>query len=233
MGIKSMDRYVRTRLYFTSESHLHSLFNILRFSGFVAKEKGKEIAELPSEAKVKLSEMAELGYLTHIIIRLYEIISRVGPESSNSGIKKKLEDQDPPQPYPQRFRISVSLGDGVVFEKITDSEEKNKIFEKLRRVDDGYDLCYDNSESDKDVSHETDDESSKSMPVSRSYRPTAEEKVTEVLPPEHDWVSKRCSAELRPCAPMIRLWDNLAAADFDKLVHFAVHTKLDKQTTDQ
>lgn len=38
MGIKSGDRHVRTRLYFTSESHLHSVMNVLRFTSQVSNE---------------------------------------------------------------------------------------------------------------------------------------------------------------------------------------------------
>src|SRR5690606_7274188 len=35
MGIKSSERHVRTRLYFTSESHIHSTLNVLRLRGQV------------------------------------------------------------------------------------------------------------------------------------------------------------------------------------------------------
>lgn len=34
-GVISPNRHVRTRLYFTSESHVHSLFNILEYGGLV------------------------------------------------------------------------------------------------------------------------------------------------------------------------------------------------------
>ena len=34
-GVVSPNRHVRTRLYFTSESHVHSLLNILQFGGLV------------------------------------------------------------------------------------------------------------------------------------------------------------------------------------------------------
>ena len=32
-GVASPERFVRTRLYFTSESHIHSLLNMLRYGG--------------------------------------------------------------------------------------------------------------------------------------------------------------------------------------------------------
>jgi inositol hexakisphosphate/diphosphoinositol-pentakisphosphate kinase len=34
-GVSSPSRHVRTRLYFTSESHIHSLVSILRYGGLV------------------------------------------------------------------------------------------------------------------------------------------------------------------------------------------------------
>lgn len=33
LGVSSPERFVRTRLYFTSESHIHSLLNMLRYGG--------------------------------------------------------------------------------------------------------------------------------------------------------------------------------------------------------
>ena len=35
IGINSLGRCVRTRLYFTSESHLHTLLNVMRFPRWV------------------------------------------------------------------------------------------------------------------------------------------------------------------------------------------------------
>ena len=32
-GVASPERFVRTRLYFTSESHIHSLLNMFRYGG--------------------------------------------------------------------------------------------------------------------------------------------------------------------------------------------------------
>ena len=34
-GVSSPGRHVRTRLYFTSESHIHSLLTVLRYGGLL------------------------------------------------------------------------------------------------------------------------------------------------------------------------------------------------------
>jgi hypothetical protein len=66
LDISSPSRNVRTRLYFTSESHLHTLLNVLRCSDDVAPI-------ISDEGKKMLESTAELGYLTQIVIRLFEI----------------------------------------------------------------------------------------------------------------------------------------------------------------
>ncbi|KAH9247348.1 hypothetical protein BASA81_015065 [Batrachochytrium salamandrivorans] len=72
MGIKNADRHVRTRLYFTSESHLHALINVLRFAHLFNPSLPK-----PTEAALrKLMEMEELSYLCHVVIKLYEVSER-------------------------------------------------------------------------------------------------------------------------------------------------------------
>jgi hypothetical protein len=60
-----MGRRVRTRLYFTSESHLHTLLNVLRFA--------KDRTSVLSEQGVSiLNGTNELCYLTQVVIRLFE-----------------------------------------------------------------------------------------------------------------------------------------------------------------
>jgi len=74
VGIKSSDRHVRTRLYFTSESHMHSMLNVIRFAHLADDT-------LPSPSRsalVKLEETEELGYLSHIVFRLFEVMSETG-----------------------------------------------------------------------------------------------------------------------------------------------------------
>lgn len=67
-GVSSPDRHVRTRLYFTSESHIHSLVTALQFGGLLdvkADEQWKRSMEF-------LSAISELNYLSQIVIMLYE-----------------------------------------------------------------------------------------------------------------------------------------------------------------
>lgn len=86
LPIQSLGRRVRSRLYFTSESHLHSLLNVLRFPSVV-----------PSPLSVKgqdiIANASELCYLTQIVIRLFE-------------------DNQKPRDDPRRFRVEVLFSPG-------------------------------------------------------------------------------------------------------------------------
>ncbi|XP_016518862.1 inositol hexakisphosphate and diphosphoinositol-pentakisphosphate kinase 2-like isoform X9 [Poecilia formosa] len=67
-GIMSPGRHVRTRLYFTSESHVHSLLSIFRYGGLLDEEKDQQW----KRAMDYLNEVSELNYMTQIVIMLYE-----------------------------------------------------------------------------------------------------------------------------------------------------------------
>ncbi|XP_063309719.1 inositol hexakisphosphate and diphosphoinositol-pentakisphosphate kinase 2 isoform X2 [Pelobates fuscus] len=64
-GVMSPERHVRTRLYFTSESHVHSLLSILRFGALCDDEQWKRAMDY-------LNFVNELNYMTQIVIMLYE-----------------------------------------------------------------------------------------------------------------------------------------------------------------
>ncbi len=89
LTIKSVGRQVRTRLYFTSESHLQALLNVLRYpidgQHQIVSSGGKEICD----------RTQELCYLTSFVLRLYE---------------------DPNKYYddPSRFRVEVMFSPGAV-----------------------------------------------------------------------------------------------------------------------
>ncbi|XP_016116405.1 inositol hexakisphosphate and diphosphoinositol-pentakisphosphate kinase 1-like isoform X3 [Sinocyclocheilus grahami] len=67
-GVMSPGRHVRTRLYFTSESHVHSLLNIFRYGGLLDEQKDEQW----KQAIDYLSAVTELNYMTQIVIMLYE-----------------------------------------------------------------------------------------------------------------------------------------------------------------
>ncbi|XP_026094762.1 inositol hexakisphosphate and diphosphoinositol-pentakisphosphate kinase 2-like isoform X4 [Carassius auratus] len=67
-GVMSPGRHVRTRLYFTSESHVHSLLNIFRYGGLLDEQKDEQW----KQAMDYLSAVNELNYMTQIVIMLYE-----------------------------------------------------------------------------------------------------------------------------------------------------------------
>ncbi|KAL6106349.1 ppip5k1 [Pungitius sinensis] len=67
-GVMSPGRHVRTRLYFTSESHVHSLLSVFRYGGLLDEEKDQQW----KQAMDYLSAVTELNYMTQIVIMLYE-----------------------------------------------------------------------------------------------------------------------------------------------------------------
>ncbi|XP_078804575.1 inositol hexakisphosphate and diphosphoinositol-pentakisphosphate kinase 2 isoform X36 [Oryzias latipes] len=67
-GVMSPGRHVRTRLYFTSESHVHSLLNMFRYGGLLNEENDQQW----KQAMEYLSAVNELNYMTQIVIMLYE-----------------------------------------------------------------------------------------------------------------------------------------------------------------
>jgi inositol hexakisphosphate/diphosphoinositol-pentakisphosphate kinase len=88
LSINSMGRRVRSRLYFTSESHLHSLLNVLRFPSSAASplsQKGQDI----------LASASELCYLTQVVLRLFE----------------------EPVTFSRRFRVEIMFSPGKLCER--------------------------------------------------------------------------------------------------------------------
>ncbi|KAL1140765.1 hypothetical protein AAG570_000695 [Ranatra chinensis] len=67
-GVSSPGRHVRTRLYFTSESHVHSLLTVLRFGGLIANVRDEQWRR----AMEYVSMVSELNYMSQIVIMLYE-----------------------------------------------------------------------------------------------------------------------------------------------------------------
>ena len=57
---QSGNKTVYTRMYFTSESHIHGILNVLRY------------AAITQQGRQALNEISEYDYLSHILLRMYE-----------------------------------------------------------------------------------------------------------------------------------------------------------------
>nr|CAB3253040.1 inositol hexakisphosphate and diphosphoinositol-pentakisphosphate kinase 2 [Phallusia mammillata] len=67
-GVLSPGRHVRTRLYFTSESHIHSLLTVLQYGGLCNEKEDSQW----KGAMEYVDAVSELNYMTQIVIMLYE-----------------------------------------------------------------------------------------------------------------------------------------------------------------
>ncbi|KAJ6936598.1 inositol hexakisphosphate and diphosphoinositol-pentakisphosphate kinase VIP2-like isoform X1 [Populus alba x Populus x berolinensis] len=120
-NVKTPDRHVRTRLYFTSESHIHSLMNVLRYCNLDESLQGEDSLVCHS-ALERLYKTKELDYMSNIVLRMFENteVSKLEPVYSSScpdwlsnpetgfyGLKLvALED-------PKRFRIEMTFSRGA------------------------------------------------------------------------------------------------------------------------
>jgi len=89
LPINTMGRRIRTRLYFTSESHLHTVLNVLRFAGEDAKK--TLLSEYGTEV---INAAPELCYLTQIVLRVFE-----------DG-RREIDD-------PRRYRVEILFSPGA------------------------------------------------------------------------------------------------------------------------
>ncbi|CAN1162845.1 Inositol hexakisphosphate and diphosphoinositol-pentakisphosphate kinase VIP2, partial [Linum perenne] len=120
-NVKTPERHVRTRLYFTSESHIHSLMNVLRYCNLDESLQGED-SLLCYSALERLHNMKELDYMSHIVLRMFE-----NTEVSSSqlfcsihcplGVSHVLA-KTYPQPQveledPKRFRIEMTFSRGA------------------------------------------------------------------------------------------------------------------------
>ena len=69
LSINSLSRCVRSRLYFTSESHLHTILNVLRYPA------EGQLSPITEEGIKHIEMSPELGYLTQIVIRVFENVN--------------------------------------------------------------------------------------------------------------------------------------------------------------
>ncbi|KAK7271736.1 hypothetical protein RJT34_27877 [Clitoria ternatea] len=92
-NVKSPERHVRTRLYFTSESHIHSLMNVVRYCNLDESLQGEE-SLVCHNALERLFKAKELDYMSYIVLRMFE------------NTEVTLED-------PRRYRIEMTYSRGA------------------------------------------------------------------------------------------------------------------------
>ncbi|XP_058736300.1 inositol hexakisphosphate and diphosphoinositol-pentakisphosphate kinase VIP2-like isoform X5 [Vicia villosa] len=92
-NVKTPERHVRTRLYFTSESHIHSLMNVLRYCN-MDESLEEEDSLVCYNALERLHRTKELDYMSYIVLRMFE------------NTEVALED-------PKRFRIELTFSRGA------------------------------------------------------------------------------------------------------------------------
>ncbi|GMI99205.1 VIP1 homolog 2, ARABIDOPSIS HOMOLOG OF YEAST VIP1 2, VIP homolog 1 [Hibiscus trionum] len=93
-NVKTPERHVRTRLYFTSESHIHSLVNVLRYCNLDESLQGED-SLICQSALERLYKTKELDYMSCIVIRMFENTEEVA-----------LED-------PKKFRVELTFSRGA------------------------------------------------------------------------------------------------------------------------
>ncbi|KAJ4908320.1 Phosphoglycerate mutase-like family protein [Raphanus sativus] len=105
-NVMTPERHVRTRLYFTSESHIHSLMNVLRYCNLDESLQGEESLVCQS-ALERLCKTKELDYMSYIVLRLFE------------NTEESLED-------PERFRIELTFSRGADLSPLEKKDEGAK-----------------------------------------------------------------------------------------------------------
>uniref|UniRef100_A0A7E4V0P5 Inositol hexakisphosphate and diphosphoinositol-pentakisphosphate kinase n=1 Tax=Panagrellus redivivus TaxID=6233 RepID=A0A7E4V0P5_PANRE len=90
-GIATPMRHVRTRLYFTSESHIHTLMNLIRYGALCSPDDKKW-----QRAMNFLSGVTEFNYMTQVVMMVYE-------DSRNESDKQGMD----------RFHIELLFSPGL------------------------------------------------------------------------------------------------------------------------
>ncbi|KAF3599599.1 hypothetical protein F2Q69_00039333, partial [Brassica cretica] len=103
-NVKTPERHVRTRLYFTSESHIHSLMNVLRYCNLDESLQGEE-SLICQNALERLCKTKELDYMSYIVLRLFE------------NTEVSLED-------PKRFRIELTFSRGADLSPLENNDDE-------------------------------------------------------------------------------------------------------------
>ncbi|CAN6322971.1 unnamed protein product [Urochloa humidicola] len=104
-NVRTPERHVRTRLYFTSESHIHSLMNVLRYCNLDECLQGEDSLVCQS-ALDRLHRTKELDYMSNIVLRMFE------------NTEVPLEDE-------KRFRIEMTFSRGADLSPLEDKDSES------------------------------------------------------------------------------------------------------------
>ncbi|ULU09990.1 hypothetical protein L5515_000466 [Caenorhabditis briggsae] len=152
-GIATPFRHVRTRLYFTSESHIHTLMNLIRYGNLCSVDDKKW-----QRAMNFLSGVTEFNYMTQVVLMVYE-----------DSRKEKDENDTAP-----RFHIEILFSPGLYPCFLT---EKERIYESRFNLSTNPKPAT-SSKSSRE-SRDTNDSASSST---EGRRPSTEKLVTVVTP---------------------------------------------------
>jgi len=91
-------RMVRSRVYVTSASTMHSLINVLR------QFEKSEMASCGSHSKSPLDLVTDLSYLSHLVFRCYE---------REDVSEEQHDENDPGSSDKKRYRVEIAMSPGV------------------------------------------------------------------------------------------------------------------------
>uniref|UniRef100_A0A1I7U5V0 Inositol hexakisphosphate and diphosphoinositol-pentakisphosphate kinase n=1 Tax=Caenorhabditis tropicalis TaxID=1561998 RepID=A0A1I7U5V0_9PELO len=154
-GIATPFRHVRTRLYFTSESHIHTLMNLIRYGNLCTVDDKKW-----QRAMNFLSGVTEFNYMTQVVLMVYE------------DSRKEKEDAAETTP---RFHIEILFSPGLYPCFLT---EKERIYESRFNLSTNPKPASSTKSSGRE-SRDTNDSASSST---EGRRPSVEKVVTVVTP---------------------------------------------------
>ena len=126
VGVHSPHRHVRTRLYFTSESHIHSLLNVLRYCNLEAGTPRRSVSDAatagasfsspgsPDGKSAKEDKSVLSSPPPSLLSRRVETLENIGDLDYLTHIVFRMyECFDVPAADPNRFRVEILLSTGV------------------------------------------------------------------------------------------------------------------------
>ncbi|RXM93935.1 Inositol hexakisphosphate and diphosphoinositol-pentakisphosphate kinase 2 [Acipenser ruthenus] len=128
-GVMSPGRHVRTRLYFTSESHVHSLLSVFRYGGLLDELNDQQW----KRAMDYLGAVSELNYMTQIVIMIYEDNNKNEEKQTDPGSIEDLSHDEPDRALPLSEPIGIQRKSLLTRTPKAGSMEEHHVAQLLRR----------------------------------------------------------------------------------------------------